>query len=51
MLRLNGHDGVPKELQAAEKDLHSCKFSLLFSSPEAIAVAEKKIYTADSVSV
>ena len=37
---LSGHDGVPKELQAAEKDLHSCK-CLLFSSPEAIAVADK----------
>jgi len=27
---LSGHDGVPKGLQAAEKDLRSCKFSLLF---------------------
>jgi len=35
---LSGHDGVPKEPLAAEKDLRSCKFSLLFSSP---AVADK----------
>ena len=26
---LVGHDGVPKELQAAEKGLHGCKFSQL----------------------
>ena len=38
---LSGHDGVVKELQATEKDLRSCNFSLLFSSPEAIAVSER----------
>ena len=29
---LVGHDGVPKELQAAEKGLHGCKFSQLSQS-------------------
>lgn len=38
---LCGHDGVAKELQATEKDLSSCKLSLLFSSPEAIAIGER----------
>ena len=38
---LSGRAGVAKELQVTDKELHSCDFSLLFSSPEAIAVAEK----------
>ena len=37
---LGGHAGVAKELQVTVNDLRSCDFSLLFSSPEAIAVAE-----------
>ena len=38
---LSGHNGIPKELQVAEKGLCNCKFHLLFSSPEAISVANK----------
>ena len=38
---LSSHGGVAKELQVTDKELRSCDFSLLFSSPEAIAVAEK----------
>ena len=37
---LGGHAGVAKELQVTVNDLRSCDFSLHFSSPEAIAVAE-----------
>ena len=36
---LSGHGSVAKELQVTDKELRSCDFSLLFSSPEAIASA------------